>query len=225
MRNEETRLNRAGTRRAWGEARCREAISFSPVLRAHSLRESPVGPASVFGDFKPHYRETIEAYRACAIRAPEDWRCRIKSRSDDKRFLERVNYVVDQLAECQKANGDGYVAAIPGGKKAYAEVAAGDIRSAGFDLNGVWVPNYTMHKVLAGLRDAYRFCGNQKALEVSRGLADWFEKTLSGLNEEQMQKILAAEHGGMNEVFADLYADTGDERYLKLSRRSRTART
>jgi uncharacterized protein len=137
----------------------------------------------------------------------------------DKRFLDRVNYIVDELAECQRANGDGYVSAIPGGKKAYAEVAAGNIRSAGFDLNGVWVPNYTMHKVLAGLRDAYRLCGNQKALAVSRGLADWFEKNLSSLNEEQMQKVLAAEHGGLNEVFADLYADTGDERYLKLSRR------
>ena len=137
----------------------------------------------------------------------------------DKKFLGRVNYMVDELAECQKANGDGYVAAIPGGKQAYAEVAAGNIRSAGFDLNGIWVPNYTMHKVLAGLRDAYRLCGNRKALEISKGLGNWFEKTLSGLNEDQMQKILAAEHGGMNEVFADLYADTGDARYLALSRR------
>jgi uncharacterized protein len=137
----------------------------------------------------------------------------------DKPFLDRANYIVDELAECQAAQGDGYVAAIPGGKKAYAEVATGEIRSAGFDLNGIWVPNYTMHKVLAGLRDAYRLCGNQKALDVSKGLADWFEKTLSGLSEEQMQKVLAAEHGGMNEVLADLYADTGDARYLALSRR------
>jgi uncharacterized protein len=137
----------------------------------------------------------------------------------DSQFLQRVNYVVAQLAECQKANGDGYVAAIPGGKKAYAEVAAGDIRSKGFDLNGIWVPNYTMHKVFAGLRDAYRLCGNEPALAVAKNLADWFEKNLSGLNEEQMQKILAAEHGGLNETFADLYADTGDARYLKLSRR------
>lgn len=137
----------------------------------------------------------------------------------DKEFLKRVNYMVEELAECQKANGDGYLAAIPGGKKCYAEVAAGIIRSAGFDLNGVWVPNYTMHKVFAGLRDAYRLCGNMKALEIAKGLADWFEKTHAGLNEEQMQKILAAEHGGLNETFADLYADTGDERYLKLSRR------
>ena len=71
--------------------------------------------------------------------------------TSDKRFLERVNYIVDQLAECQKANGNGYVAAIPNGKKIYAEIAAGNIRSAGFDLNGSWVPNYTLHKLFAGL--------------------------------------------------------------------------
>jgi DUF1680 family protein len=69
------------------------------------------------------------------------------------------------------------------------------------------------------LIDAYRLCGNEQALEVNKRLADWLDKTLSGLDHEQMQKILACEHGGMNEVLADLYADTGDERYLKLSRR------
>lgn len=137
----------------------------------------------------------------------------------DKRFLERVNYFVDELALCQQANGNGYVSAIPNGKKIYSEVAAGDIRSAGFDLNGGWVPNYTQHKVMAGLRDAYRLAGNDKALQVLRGLADWFERTLAGLDQAQMQKILACEHGGMNEVFADLYADTADPRYLALSLR------
>ena len=34
-----------------------------------------------------------------------------------------------------------------------------------------------------------------------------------------MQQVLACEHGGINETFADLYADTGDRRYLALSRR------
>ncbi len=137
----------------------------------------------------------------------------------NQEFLKRANYIVDELAACQHAGGDGYIAAFKGGRQAYAEVAAGNIRSAGFDLNGIWVPNYTMHKVFAGLRDAYRFCGNEKALTVSRGLADWFDKTFANLTEDQMQKVLACEHGGMNEVLADLYADTGDERYLKLSRR------
>jgi uncharacterized protein len=137
----------------------------------------------------------------------------------DPRLLERVRYMVDELAECQAAHGDGYVAAIPNGKQVYADVAAGKIRSGGFDLNGCWVPNYTLHKLFAGLRDAYRLCGIKKALEVERKLANWFERIHANLTEEQMQKVMVAEHGGINESLADLYADTGDERYLKLSRR------
>lgn len=139
--------------------------------------------------------------------------------TDDRRFLDRVNYMVDELAACQKANGDGYLAAIPGGKQAFADIKAGKIRSGGFDLNGLWVPNYTQHKVFAGLRDAYRLCGSKKALTVAKALADWYGQVHAGLNEEQMQRILACEHGGLNETFADLYADTGDARYLKLARR------
>ena len=127
--------------------------------------------------------------------------------------------MVDELATCQQADGDGYVAAIPDGKKIYTEVSHGDIRTEPFQLNGCWVPNYTLHKLFAGLRDAYHLCGNQKALRVSRTLADWLDGMLANLSEAQFQHMLAAEHGGMNETLADLYADTGDERYLALSRR------
>ena len=137
----------------------------------------------------------------------------------DARFKDRVTYLVAELAECQKANGDGYVGAIPNGKKIYAEVAAGHIRSAGFDLNGCWVPNYTQHKVMAGLRDAWRLCGNRQALDVEVALGKWFGTVVAGLDENQMQQILACEHGGMNEVLADLYTDTGDSAFLELSRR------
>ncbi|MGC8829202.1 MAG: beta-L-arabinofuranosidase domain-containing protein [Verrucomicrobiia bacterium] len=137
----------------------------------------------------------------------------------DQRFKERVNYIVDELAECQKANGDGYVAAIPNGRKVFADVEAGNIRSAGFDLNGCWVPIYTLHKLMAGLRDAYRLCDNSKALEVECKLADWMIKVFSKLNDDQMQKVMACEHGGINEVLADLYADTGETKYLDLSKR------
>ena len=137
----------------------------------------------------------------------------------DARFRERVNYVVGELELCQKANGDGYVAAIPGGKKIFREVAAGDIRSQGFDLNGGWVPWYTMHKLFAGLLDAHHYCASGKALAVVTRLADWADRTTAGLTEEQFQRMLVAEHGGMNESLAELYARTGDERYLRLSRR------
>ncbi len=138
----------------------------------------------------------------------------------DERFLKRVNYMVDELAECQSATGNGYIGAIPGGQKILEEeVARGDIRAAPFDLNGIWVPFYSMHKVMAGLRDAYQLCDNSTALETERRLGDWLGLTLSGLSEEQMQEILSCEHGGMNEVLADLYADTGNKDYLALSRR------
>ncbi|MES1180947.1 MAG: beta-L-arabinofuranosidase domain-containing protein, partial [Verrucomicrobiota bacterium] len=135
----------------------------------------------------------------------------------DPEFQRRADYIVGELAACQKAEGDGYLAAFPGGRKAFAEIAKGDIRSSGFDLNGLWVPNYTFHKELAGLRDAYRYAGCWQALEVAGDFADWLDKIYSGLTHEQMQKVLACEHGGMNEVLADLYADTGNERYLKLA--------
>ena len=135
----------------------------------------------------------------------------------DRRFLDRANYIVDELELCQEDNG--YVAAIPNGKKVFEEVAAGDIRSAGFDLNGCWVPWYTLHKELAGLLDAHRYCGNQKALAVAKRLGDWAIDVTSNLDEEQFQKMLACEHGGMNESLAELYARTGEKKFLDLSLR------
>jgi DUF1680 family protein len=137
----------------------------------------------------------------------------------DERLRERVNYIVGEMALCQAANSNGYVAAIPGGKKVFSEIQQGIITSKGFDLNGGWVPFYTLHKELAGLRDAYRLCGNTNALAVEIKLADFIDYTLRNVNHDQMQIILACEHGGMNETLADLYADTGEPRYLNLSRR------
>jgi len=140
----------------------------------------------------------------------------------DPQLLARVGNIVDQLAECQKANGGGYVAATPCGKKAYAEIASGNIRpDGGFTLNGVWVPWYSMHKVMAGLFDAYDLCGNATARNVLIGLTDWCDREVRTLNESQMQSMLSVEHGGMAEVLANVYAYTGEPRYLALAERFR----
>lgn len=137
----------------------------------------------------------------------------------DQRFLDRVNYIVSELDTCQKADGDGYIGAFPKGKRILEdEVAKGNIRAQGFDLNGIWVPFYTEHKIMAGLFEAYNLCGNQTALEINKRFADWLYTIVSGLNEEQIQKMLNCEHGGINESLAELYAKTGDEKYLKMSR-------
>src|SRR5881275_1501674 len=84
----------------------------------------------------------------------------------DARFKQRAAYIVRELAAVQHAQGDGYLSALEGGRKAFAALARGEIRSAAFDLNGEWSPWYTLHKMYAGLRDAYRHTGNATALAV-----------------------------------------------------------
>lgn len=135
----------------------------------------------------------------------------------DARFKERADTIVDQLEEVQARNGNGYLGALEGGQEMFAQLAKGDIRSGGFDLNGQWAPFYTLHKLFAGLRDAHRHAGNPRALKLETAFAAWCEGILKDLNDEQIQRMLQTEFGGMNEVFADLHTDTRDERWLRLS--------
>lgn len=138
---------------------------------------------------------------------------------DDERFKERVEYIVDELEVCQDAHGDGYVSGIPHAKEIFLEVATGKIESKGFDLNGLWAPLYTLHKLLAGLRDAYHLVGVSKALLIATKLTNWLNGIFSGLTDEQMQEVMECEFGGITETFVDLYADTGNEAFLKLAQK------
>lgn len=138
---------------------------------------------------------------------------------DDDECLRRVGYMVDEMARCQRANGDGYVGGVPDGREMWDEVRRGDVRAEPFSLNGRWVPMYNLHKTLAGLRDAHVIAGNPTAREVLVGLADWCEALVQDLSDTQLQTLLVCEHGGVNEVFADVAEITGDTRYLKLAER------
>ena len=142
--------------------------------------------------------------------------------TSDPRFKERADYLIKELKEVQDKRGNGYLGAITDpqgtdGAAIFERVAKGDIRSGGFDLNGMWSPWYTLHKTYAGLRDAYRFTGNRTALELEINYAKWAESIVGRMTDAQVQRMLNTEFGGMNEVFADLYADTGDPRWLALS--------
>lgn len=95
----------------------------------------------------------------------------------------------------------------------------GIIRSAGFDLNGLWVPWYNEHKTMMGLNDAYLLAGNKTAKKVLVNLADYLVDVLAGLTDEQVQTMLNCEFGGMNEALAQVYALTGDKKYLDASYR------
>jgi len=137
----------------------------------------------------------------------------------DARMKERADYLVREFDVIQRKHGDGYLGALEGLREAFAAVSKGEIRSGAFDLNGLWSPWYTLHKTYAGLRDAYRHTGNTLALQVETRYAGWAERVLAPMSDAQVQKMLLTEHGGMNEVLADLYADTGDKRWLALSLR------
>jgi uncharacterized protein len=140
----------------------------------------------------------------------------------DARFRDRIDYIVREMAECQRAYGDGYVGALPpleletmrGFREGRVEVE-GSFNFKG----GAWVPWYTQHKVLAGLKDAWAVAGNARAREVTLKLADWVDGLTRGLTPEQLQRMLSVEHGGMSETLAEIYALTGERKYLYAARR------
>jgi uncharacterized protein len=137
----------------------------------------------------------------------------------NRQVLQRLNYMLDWLEKCQKKDGDGYVGGIPGGKKMWQDIAQGKINAGSFSLNDKWVPLYNIHKLYAGLIDAYTIAGSEKAKGILVKLSDWFLGITAPLSDEQLQTILRSEHGGMNEAFADVAAITGDKKYLRLARR------
>jgi uncharacterized protein len=139
------------------------------------------------------------------------------SNTGNVEFKNRVDYIVSELARCQQARKTGYVGAIPDEDTLWAKVSRGEIRSGGFDLNGAWSPWYTVHKVMAGLVDAYLYCHNQQAFKVVTGIADWTELIMKKLTEEQRIRMLNCEYGGMQDVLVNIYSISGNRRYLDLS--------
>ena len=107
----------------------------------------------------------------------------------DSVCLSRINYCVDALSECQEREGTGLLAGFERSRDLFAELSRGDIRSQGFDLNGGWVPFYTLHKEFAGLVDICRYTPNTKALTVLVRFADWLDDLVSGLSDEQMARL------------------------------------
>jgi DUF1680 family protein len=137
----------------------------------------------------------------------------------DAQVQQRLTYMIDQLEACQQKSGNGYLGGVPGGPAMWQEVKAGNIKANSFGLNNKWVPLYNLHKTYAGLRDAYVVGGNAKARVMLIKLTDWFVDLTANLSDAQLQDIMRSEHGGLNEIFADVAAMTGDRKYLTLAQR------
>lgn len=140
----------------------------------------------------------------------------------NKECLARMDYMLQELAECLAANsannadwGKGYLGGFPNSNKIWST-----FRKGNFDAyNSAWAPFYNLHKMYAGLRDAWIYCGSQEAKDLFLSFCDWGIDITSGLNDEQMQSILNMEYGGMNEIYADAFQISGQEKYMIAAKR------
>jgi len=138
--------------------------------------------------------------------------CALAYRATGERgYRQRIDYIAAELAACQAAAGSGLVCAFPRG----AALIAAHLR--GEPITGV--PWYTLHKVYAGLRDAALLADSADARAVLLRLADWGVAACRPLSDAAFETMLATEHGGMNEIYADLYLMTGTADYRTLAQR------
>ena len=137
----------------------------------------------------------------------------------DEEIKQRLDYMLSELKRAQDAAGDDYLCGAPNGRKIWEAVSKGDIQASSFGLNGGWVPLYNIHKTYAGLRDAYLLAGSKEARDMLVKLTDWMMNMTKDLSDEQIQDMLRSEHGGLNEVFADVADLTGKDSYLQLAHR------
>jgi len=191
----------------------RYLLSLDPDRLLHNFRVNAGLPpkAPVYGGWESQepwigircHGHTLGHYlSACAM---------MGASTGEPAFRQRVDYIVGELRACQQAANSGLVCAFPDGDAQLRNGLAG--------RPVVGVPWYTLHKVMAGLRDAHVHAGSADALAVLQRLAEWIEEAARDCDDPRFQQMLGVEHGGMNEVLADLHALTGEARWLALAER------
>lgn len=133
----------------------------------------------------------------------------------DGELGRRLDHMLAEMDRAQTANGDGYIGGIPKSREFWSLIASGNVARTGER----WAPWYNIHKTFAGLRDACVTGGKPKARDLLVKLGDWCVNLTAKLSDEQMQRMLDHEFGGMNEVMADIYTITGDKKYLECAKR------
>ena len=129
---------------------------------------------------------------------------------------DKLDALLSGMAECQKNSK---------GKPGF--LWAGQVKNANnvevqFDLvqqgktniiNESWVPWYTMHKLVQGLVDVYKFTGKESAKTIASALGDWTYNRCKTWNQQTHNTVLSIEYGGMNDCLYDLYLITGKDEH------------
>ena len=146
----------------------------------------------------------------------------INAATGNEECRKRMEYMIAELQLVLDANNQrhetwchNYIGGVPNSAKMWTAFSKGDFGP----YFGTWAPFYNIHKMYAGLRDAWLYCGNEQAKNLFLKFCDWAVDITRNLNDEQMERMLGNEHGGMNEVLADAYAITGEQKYMDCARR------
>lgn len=90
----------------------------------------------------------------------------INAATGNEECRKRMEYIISEIAECAEANcknhpqwGVGYMGGMPNSQNIWNGFKDGDFRV----YSGSWAPFYNLHKMYAGLRDAWLYCGNEQA--------------------------------------------------------------
>jgi uncharacterized protein len=188
------------------EANSRYQLSLVPDRLLHTFRlnaglpsrEEPLGgwekpDVELRGHYTGHYLSSLALLHAS---------------TGDAAYCERASTMVEELARCQKAIGNGYLSAFP--EELFDRLRSGV---------KVWAPFYTLHKILAGLLDVYRYCGNAEALATAERLAAWVGNWTKGLSDAHLDRVLLTEFGGMNAALYDLFAISAKQEHADLAHR------
>lgn len=120
----------------------------------------------------------------------------------------KLDGIIDELDRCRILNGGSWIGPFP--EKYFGKLERNEY---------IWSPQYTMHKLLMGLYHSYLYADSQKALELLSHSAQWYLDWTARMEQVNPHAVYSGEEGGMLEIWAGLYADTRDERFLTLAER------
>lgn len=179
-------------------APCYEAVGKTPKKAPYGGWES----MAISGHSLGHYLSAVSAMYVS---------------DNDMELKNKLEYAVSEIAYIQSFDKEGYVGGFK--RECFDRVFTGKFNVTRFELGGSWVPWYSIHKIYAGLMDTYNLTGNKQALDVVIKMADWAKMGTDNLNEEEFDRMLYCEHGGMCEVMSELFKVTNNKDYLDLALR------
>jgi len=178
------------------------------------------GPTVGFrGQFAGHYLSACAKASVTVKSSNHHVAAQCKSKADD---------LVAGLAACQLALNAKTGADSPG-HAGYLNAQDHTVFDRLESLEPCAVPYYVIHKIMAGLVDAFQYTDNHQALSVATGMADYFNWRFSRLGDSKIAEIINTrryqgqspvyfmEFGGMADILINLFRITGDPSHLNLA--------